>query len=297
MKYKPIILLFIVGAMLSCTKDIDLKIPEVDRKIVIEGKIESGEYASVIITKSAPYFEPVDSSTIFEMGVFDATVVVSDGTTNDTLSFVLDFYQMPFYKYIGNSIIGEPGKSYSLEVFYDNEVYTATTTIPQIVELDSLAFKEETDLEVDSAGYLWFYFTDPDTLGNYYRIFSKTLGKDSVFVHPMASVSDDKNVNGEFIEYPVYRGWNPNLTQKQRDEEKEKLGDIPRWAFVRGETVIFKFCSIDAEHYEFWRTIEVQNTSDGNPFASPSSVYTNIQGGAIGVWGGYAVFQKIIQIE
>ena len=37
-------------------------------------------------------------------------------------------------------------------------------------------------------------------------------------------------------------------------------------------------------------------SSDGNPFASPTSVVTNIEGGALGIWGGYAVFLDTIQI-
>lgn len=303
MKLKQFIL-FITCIFLfwGCTKEIDIEIEDADIRVVIEGIIENDEYPWVVITRSSGYFEPVDSTTIINMGVFDAEVIVSDGQLTDTLVFTISPYNMPFYRYVGTKFRGEVGKTYSLEVNLEGKSYTANTTIPQVVTIDSVIFKEEFDVvedgvPVDSVGYLWFYFQDPDTLGNYYRIFSKTLGKDSVFVHPMASVTDDKNVNGEYIEYPIYRGWNPNLTKEQREEEKEKLGHTPRWAFVRGETVIFKFCCMDAEHYEFWRTIEVQNSSDGNPFASPSSVYTNIEGGALGVWGGYGAYRYTVHIE
>jgi hypothetical protein len=43
---------------------------------------------------------------------------------------------------------------------------------------------------------------------------------------------------------------------------------------------------IDKSHYNFWRTLEADRGSQGNPFGSFVVVKTNINGG-IGVWGGY----------
>jgi hypothetical protein len=291
----------VIGVILltisSCTTDITVDIPEAEEKIVIEGAIESGQYPWVIVTKNSNYFDPVDTNTIINMAVINAKVYVSDGEITDTLQFAWDETTIPYYKYVGSRIFGEEGKTYSLTVEVGNEVYTSKTTIPNIIEMDSIRFKPVPELENDSLGYLWFYFQDPDTIGNNYRIFSKTIDKDDVFVHPGSSAIDDKNVNGQYIEYPIWRGWNPNLTQEEREAEYEELGDAPRWAFIRGETVIFKFCTLDAEHYEFWRTIEVQNSSDGNPFASPTSVYTNIDGGALGIWGGYGTSIDTVHID
>lgn len=291
------ILLVLSAILLSCTKDISVKIPHAPEKIVIEGIIENGQYPWVIVTRNADFFEAVDSSTLLNMVVLDALVTVTDGSITDTLSFELDQNQVPFYKYVGSTLIGEIGKTYRLTVKADGKTFTAQTSIPNPVQLDSLVFKNTEEVKNDSAGFIWFYFQDPDTLGNYYRAFTKTIGKDSVFVHASSSVTDDRNVNGQYIEFPTYRGWNPNLTEEQHEAERDSLNGMPRWAFVRGDVVVFKFCSLDSEHYEFWRTIEVQNSSDGNPFASPTTVYTNISGGALGIWGGYGVFLDTLHIQ
>ena len=40
--------------------------------------------------------------------------------------------------------------------------------------------------------------------------------------------------------------------------------------------------------YDFWRTMEFTYASVGNPFASPTKVMSNMQGGALGYFGGYA---------
>ena len=48
-----------------------------------------------------------------------------------------------------------------------------------------------------------------------------------------------------------------------------------------------KFCSIDRNTFEFWRTEETQVQNNGNPFGSPAPISGNIKGG-LGIWGGYA---------
>jgi hypothetical protein len=50
---------------------------------------------------------------------------------------------------------------------------------------------------------------------------------------------------------------------------------------------VVKFCTIDHEAFEYLRTFETEVMNNGNPFAAPSSVKTNITGGALGAWIGY----------
>ena len=66
--------------------------------------------------------------------------------------------------------------------------------------------------------------------------------------------------------------------------------------FNRGDTITLKFANIDKGCFDFWRTMEYSYTNIGNPFASPSKVISNIQGGGLGYFGGYAVQYKTIEI-
>jgi hypothetical protein len=55
-----------------------------------------------------------------------------------------------------------------------------------------------------------------------------------------------------------------------------------------------KWCTIDKAHFQFWQTMERSNNSNGNPFAAPVSIKSNISNG-LGVWGGYgASYDTII---
>ena len=59
---KKLFLLWIWAVCLlatGCQREIDLKLPEYQPKLVIEGTIENGQPAMVMISKSIPYFKQV----------------------------------------------------------------------------------------------------------------------------------------------------------------------------------------------------------------------------------------------
>ncbi|MCX7954500.1 MAG: DUF4249 domain-containing protein [Bacteroidales bacterium] len=286
-------IIFLLVFIFSCEKEIDLKLPAGERKPVIEGAIETGEYAWVFVTYTSPYFSKFDSTTIFNMIETKATVIVSDGIEYDTLKPVIDIYTFPFFKYKGSRIKGAEGKTYFLKVIIDGKEYTAQTTIPYHVKVDSLKFRP--DENVDTLGFIWLYLKDPDTAGNYYRGFTKVLGKDSIYLHPFPSVFDDRYFNGKSVEYELYRGRNPLEDNKYNEQGLDSSG-VGRWYFRVGETVVVKICQIDYAHYCFWYSVEQQYITDSNPFATPTSLKSNIKGGAIGIWGGYAPFYDTIKI-
>lgn len=283
MKIKFIILLIAsVFVFVSCEKDIDVELETPEDKIVFEGAIETGEYPYVIITKNQAYFATVDTNTLMDMMVTDAIVTVSDGSITDTLKLRPYFYTIPPYRYVGSKIKGEEGKTYKMKAIVNGETYEAETTIPAIVPIDSIKFKYNTP--EDTFGVLWAYWQDPPGLGNFYRIFTRTLGKDSVFVHRRFSLLEDQIIDNQPIEFAIVRGKDPAVPE----EEYEDL-EPPYWSFVPGETVYVKLASMDAVSFEFWKLIEQQNASNGNPFAAPTTLKTNISNNALGIWAGYAV--------
>lgn len=290
--FRNILLIIFVLLLFSCEKEVTLDLPQTEDKIVIEGAIEQGQFPYVIITRNSSYFEPVDTNTIVDMLVTTAIVTVTDGEKTDSLTLSLNPFVLPYIMYMGHTIKGEVGKTYTLNVKVENKTYSAKAYIPPPVPLDSIRFKY-VDQPEDSIGLVWIYFQDPDTLGNFYRGYTKTLNKDKTFVHPYSSVSDDLFANGRQISYALNRGWDPAQGEAYFDDE----GTYPWWSYILGETVVVKFCTLDATHYDFWYSVEQQMATDGNPFASPTSIRTNIEGGAIGIWGGYGVYLDTIKIE
>jgi len=278
-----IILLLSVFVFSSCEKEITIDLPKETPKIVIEGYIENGLPATVIITKSAPYFDPIDITTLLSSIVRNAKVKISDGTNSDILDTVKTS-DYPFFFYTGDTIIGEIGKTYILTVEIDGQTYKSQTTIQHPVAFDSIWFKMKPDN--DSIGDIFAVGTDNGAEYNYYRVFTKIINKDYTFIPIFGSVWDDKFFNGETFTVQLYHGIASNIMNPDEDwSTSYKLGD----------TVVTKLCTFDYESYTFWSAAESEIFSGGNPFSTTTSVPTNIKGGAIGCWTGYcASYDTII---
>jgi hypothetical protein len=281
----------------SCEREIEVKLPPAEDKVVIEGFLEQGTPPLVFITKSMGYFEPTDLTTIQNIIIRDAAVTMSvNGQEIDLELFCISqlspsllplvseltglsetqliSFNYCFYTTLNPAFFGKIGSSYGLKINHNKREYTSTTTIPEPVPLDSLWFKLRDPERPE--GIIWYKFTDPANVYNAYRIYSKRLGKDSNYTPVSGSVFEDKFFDGKPIEAYYYPG--------RRGQE-----DYRSLLVVEGDTVVTKFCSIDADAFRFLRDFTTSINSNGNPFAAPSTIATNIKGGALGYWGGYGV--------
>ena len=55
--------------------------------------------------------------------------------------------------------------------------------------------------------------------------------------------------------------------------------------FIHPDTVLVRISQIDIQSYNFWRSFDYQQQGNGNPFAEPLNLQTNINGG-FGIWYG-----------
>src|ERR1035441_5522090 len=286
MKKLIVILAFLPLIYIGCTKEISVNFPAPPDLIVVEGHIEPGGYAYVILTKNAPYFAPTDTATLLTYLILNATVIVSDGIQYDTMSITYDVVNFPYFPlvYEGHKIIGKPNHFYSLKVIADGQTVTATTSIPSLVPLDSTWFNVEGSL--DSLGFVYGILYDPDTMGNCYRFMVKRIShfadgtqKDLGFITDINSVFTDKVFNGQTFDVDFNR---PHL---QHDTSAENH-NIEDGYFKKGDTIVLKFIAIDNPQYNFWLTEGIAAQGADNPFAAPTVVKSNIYGG-LGIWGGY----------
>lgn len=285
-----ILLAGLVFLLAGCEKEIHVDLPESEKKVVVEGVIEQGKHPYVLLTRSSPYFAPISDFTN-NLFITDATVIISDGIITDTMEGQLatDIYTpYPVFAYRTDLITGEIGGTYTLTVLADGRVLTATTTIPTPVPLDSLWFREELGTDDDSLGYVWAHLTDPDTIGNNYRWYSQILGRQSRLLPNDGSVFNDKFINGQSFDFAYDPSSDPL--------EPQDPNALPLFYFNAGDTVVVKFCTIDFDTYTYLYTLENIRFANGNPFAAPASVLTNIKGeGGLGGWCGYgATYDTIV---
>jgi hypothetical protein len=251
-KYKTIIFITIILSLCfsSCEKVIDLKLNTSSSQIVIQGNIydQAGPY-TVRISKSVNF----DESNVYP-AVIGAMVVISDNAGNsDTLT------ETSSGIYITSVLQGVPGRSYTLTIKTDGQTYTASSTLPNAVEIDSIyveksMFGNEKQITID--------FTDPANIDNYYRLieFINNTQQDQFY-----SISD-KLYQGEEISYSI---------MSQDNDNKLETGD---------KVTIWLEC-VDKFVYEYFRTAG----REGGQSASPANPTSNISNGALGYFNACSV--------
>lgn len=276
---KTVPYLFLLAVLaVSCEKEISLDLPEVEQKIVVDGGISTGEPAAVTLTWSAGYFDPIDSASLANYVITSALVTVTDGILTDTLTLSVDFNRPIPILWIGSNVIGQVGRTYSLKVVADGKTVTSATTIPAPVPLDSVWFKPE--IPGDSLGFAWARLTDPVGYGNGYRWYTKRLNEDPAFLAPYGSTFDDHFVEGRSFDFAYNR-------PAPRSSTAPDDNDFRRGYFITGDIVVVKFCAIGQAEANFFRTYEAEVSNNGNPFAAPGVIESNVNGG-LGVFCGYS---------
>lgn len=250
----------------GCQKVINVDLNQATPRIVIEGLINDrrGPY-SVSISKSGSYFnQPALPS------VSGASVIITDNTgQNDTLK------EVGAGIYITLKTRGLPGNTYTLRVNSDNVEYTGTTTMPSHVNIDSLTLVKRDSPRFDFGGNprndthidIHCSFKDPEEK-NFYRI--KVFKNDSINTENYR-LYDDQYTNGSETELRV-----ANATA--------------------GDTFRIELLSIDKQTYGYYRTLE--DLLFTNPFfgSTPANPNNNLNNGALGYFGAYAVSSKTIII-
>ena len=272
--------LLLVVLMSGCTQDIELDLPTADEVLVVEGSIEQGSPALLMLTRNLPFSEASDFVTQDDLIIKDAIITVSDGTNTDVME------QIPEGLIFGGTgmywttnMFGEIGKTYHLTIEYEGTVLTAQTTIPKPVSVDTLWFQTEQNFH--DIGFVWTTLHDPDTLGNYYKFFAKNT-QDWFFSKPFGTTFEDKFFNGQ--SFDVFF-----------DRNEEVLFD-ETGMFQVGDTAVLKLTSIDQKTFKFWRTYEAEKNQRNNPFLEAPEISSNISGG-LGLWAGYGAYYDTLIIR
>ncbi len=287
-----VILILSTLFLYSCEKGVEFKLDEVTPKLVVEATIENGQAPVVYLSKSQAYFSQIDLTALTNNFVRNAEVYVSNGI----LTHKLKEYAVPvgvginFYYYSndptspGTAFIGQLNKPYSLRIVSEGKEYSAITTIPNSTRrIDSLFSKPAPVGNPSEKVALMIKAYDQPGFGDYIRYFTKRNRE--TFYPGLTSVFDDQVIDGSNFEIQVERGVDRN------DSHPDGYT-----FFNKGDTVTLKLCNIDKATFDFWRTMEFTYASVGNPFSSPTKVVSNIKGGGLGYFGGYAAQYRTIII-
>lgn len=303
MKKQAYIALVLLLGLASCTKEINIQIPEYAPRLVVDGNIEAGSNPLVFLTTSNPTSDTVSLLNYLQSVVTDATVFVV--CANDTfyldpvainqltlssqkrlaemLRIELEEVQLlPIQVYTSTTLIGAEGHTYELNIQFDGKAYKGQTFLPAHTALDSLYWKREADsIEY---GYSWARLTDPSSSKDAYRWEVRRIDKqqngtdlDAIFRRARGGIFSDEYFNGQTIEFYVQ---NP-LKRKDSTHLKEY-----RRYFRFGDSVVVKLSKMDPAVYLYYDRMDAQLDANANPYATPINIPSNIPG-CLGIWAGY----------
>lgn len=272
--------------LVSCEKNIDFLPRDSTPVVVIDASIENQRFPEVRLSHSLSYFTKLTPDLLASSFIHGAKVVMSNGVRTHVLKEysreLASGYHIFYYSVdssrLGTAFRGDFGKEYSLSITVDGKEYTAATTIPYPnKKIDSLWWKPAPGNSDPEKVAVMARLTDPPGYGNYIRYYVQV--DNNPFYPPITSVFDDQIVDGKTYYVQLESGVN-----RADDIDLDDYG-----FFYHGETITVKFCNIDKATFDFWRTMEYNYSSIGNPFSSPTKVLSNVKGGALGYFGGYAV--------
>ncbi|WP_369766127.1 DUF4249 domain-containing protein [Flavobacterium sp. WC2429] len=278
---KQFVLLFFCMLFLSCNQDTFDKSSNTDSKIVVEGWIETNDYAQVILSTSIPIAATIDSTTILNHVIRSAKITISDGEKVEVLRLKRDSDRIPPFVYYGSEILGESGKEYSLKIEYLDKVLQAKTIIPKVVHLKKASYIKKNPQ--DTTGYVFIEFDDPVLEKNYYQVTTRIDKEEPIFVPAFYGNFNDDSFISSTVAMQINRG----ILIFPKTKFKPYFTD--------GDLIYVKLKTLNKDAYNFWNSWQNEIVNGRNPiYPSNTSLKSNIEGG-LGLWTGYGQSTIIVK--
>ncbi len=264
-------LLLVLAGLSSCEDVVDVKLDEGQTLLAVDGWVtdQPGPY-TIGLSTTAPYFNNQPAP-----GARGAEVTITDNEGNrETLQ------EAEPGKYLTQTLRGKTGNSYTLNIKWNGEEYTARTRINRVPAIDSLGIRFRKGGGFMDEGYYIYYFgPEPAGVGDNYRF--KVYKNDTLLSKPQnLIVAEDKLVDGNYI------------GNVQLNFEPFKAGDkvrVENW-------------SITDDTYTFYTELQ-QQILNGGLFANPpANVRTNVFNRnasgrkAVGWFGGAGVAAREVTV-
>jgi hypothetical protein len=239
---RNIILFILATAVTACTRVIDLNLDSDTGRMVIEANITNVKGIQTIrLTQNVPL-----SSINTYPGISGATVLVTDNGGNQ-----YNFTQTLPGTYIAANVAGIASNVYTLSVACNGKTYTAQSTMPATVALDSVTSKNTVLNASKGRKQITVHFQDPKGLGNQYRFILYVNG---------IQIKREFVFNDDFID-----GNYAHIDLRQSDTD-----------IFTGDKVTVEMQCIDKPVYTYWYSIQQQLPSGPGGGVTPTDPPTNI---------------------
>jgi len=261
--YKSAILASIAFMFTSCDKVIDVKLNNASGKIDIEANLTNvlGPQ-TVYIRQNVPF-----TNTNAYPAVTGATVNITDQAGSNYV-----FTEGPSGTYKVNNAAGTVGSVYQLTVNTGGKTYTARSTMPALVNLDTLLSKNDPFGGTNNRKLISVVYKDPVGVPNQYR-----------FV---------MYVNG--VQVKRVFAFNDQFTDGKTNTTELDQNDIDIYP---GDTVKVEMQCIDPDIYTYWYTLGQQTDRGPGGSVAPSNPPSNLSNNALGYFSAHTTQTKTIVVK
>lgn len=276
----------------ACEKEIPLDQEETQPRIVVNGLFSAGDTIQIHISESRDI--------LYEGELPNLTGATAQLLNSDN-ALLGTFQHQSDGNYILTNYIPQAGNTYKIVVtnsgFDDIE---GTTTAPAIIGVNSI----DTLRKGDRMTYE-IKFNDDASVTNYYAL---TISKISIY--------EDEFTGEIYVNEDPYFSTTEIFTQNgSADVDGSKWGDIFLFsdASFNGQVcsfsaeneiypeedsvfVVVGLRSVSEDYYKYSISLSKYQQTQGDPFAQPVQVYSNIEKG-YGIFGAYSVYSDTLLIE
>lgn len=244
-------LIIILCLLVSCTleKEIEVKLPPYERKLVVECYLEENQPVKLLLTETTSYFDSLKDPSVNHAEV---SIFTNGQTTPVPFDPVIDPQFVKYYNYRNLVPLElQSGQEFTLTVkdAKGRMISAKTKALPKPI-IDSASYNVRMP---DSAANLIVWIKDDPAVNNFYRII---VNKDSLNSSSSLDFEfTDNQLNGRT--FPVGTGFR----------------------FRVGENLIIRLFNIEQQYYNYLETIDDAERANGNPFAQPASIISAVDGG------------------
>ena len=246
--------------------DIDVPLPSYPSELVVECYLEPGKVPSLAVTTSVPYLAAVLPQVPNDVTV---TLTLPNGTTVP-LAFAPNYKALTdstgekFHSHIGRDpLVARPGDVFGLDVRDGRGRHlTATTTMMTPIPIDSVEFKFNDKTGTERKAYFLTNFRDPATPDDAYRL---QLHK------------------GDPARRALLKGPEVDNSFQDRLNNGRNFTVGTSYRFLAGDTVTATLYHTDNAYFLFRQSVRDARNANGNPFAQPAAIASNVRGG-IGIF-------------
>lgn len=260
-----IILILAVFSACNLEKEVDLNLPEYERELVVECWLEPGKPYRLSLTESVGYFDTLSLPIIS-----DATVYIVHNGDTVNIPAIPSLDEGRIFNYTAFENVPADYNS-DFHIFVQDtkgRIVTGTTQIlpPPVINRLEYEFNDK-----DSALVRCRFQDDPAT-ADYY-----------LFVLHENSLDKRRELSFELTDRLGGGGGNEILVSTLYFRQ-------------RGDTAIVSLYHVTQEVYDYIQSGSSAEDANGNPFAPPTSVLSNVTGG-IGIFAGLPLDRDSIIIQ